>query len=112
MVSTRVGLDPRDQRQRQFVVDFDLPMLKGEDEKPQALTHCSNNGDITLVFAVDAQHKVLMKPVKVGLRLAGRVEILAGLTPGELVVVEGVQKLRPGASVELSGPEAAAPYTR
>lgn len=24
-----------------------------------------NNGDITLVFAVDAQHKVLMKPVKV-----------------------------------------------
>ena len=53
-----------------------------------------------------------MKPVKVGLRLAGRVEILAGLTPGELVVVEGVQKLRPGASVELSGPEAAAPYTR
>ena len=49
VVSTRVGLDPRDQRQRQFVVDFDLPMLKGEDEKPQALTHCSNNGDITLV---------------------------------------------------------------
>ena len=53
-----------------------------------------------------------MKTVKVGLRLAGRVEILSGLTPGELVVVEGVQKLRPGALVELSGPEAAAPYIR
>lgn len=71
-----------------------------------------NNGDTTLVFAVDSQHKVAMKPVKVGLRLAGPVEILSGLTPGELVVVEGVQKLRPGATVELAGPEASAPYTR
>ncbi len=49
VVATRVGLDARDQRQRQFAIDFDLPMLKGEDEPPQALTSCSSNGAISLV---------------------------------------------------------------
>jgi glucans biosynthesis protein len=49
VLSTRVGLDPRDQRQRQFVVDFDLPLLKEEEEKPKALTGCSSNGAISLV---------------------------------------------------------------
>jgi len=49
VVSTRVGLDPRDQRQRQFVVDFDLPLLKGEEDSPKALTSCSDNGSVSLV---------------------------------------------------------------
>jgi len=49
VVSTRVGLDPRDQRQRQFVVDFEMPMLKTEDGPPKALTSCSDNGAISLV---------------------------------------------------------------
>jgi len=49
VVSTRVGLDPRDQVQHQFVVDFSLPMLRGEDDPPKALTSCSDNGSISLV---------------------------------------------------------------
>ncbi len=61
-----------------------------------------NNGDTTMVFAVTATNTAFMKPIKIGLRLAGRVEVLGGLTPGELVVVEGIQKLRPGAPVRLS----------
>ena len=51
-----------------------------------------------------------MKTVKLGLRLAGKAEVLTGLTAGEMVVVEGVQKLRPGAPVKLAGAEATAPY--
>lgn len=69
-----------------------------------------NNGDTTLVFAITATNTAVMKPVKTGIRLAGRVEIVDGLTEGERVVVEGVQKLRPGAPVKVSGPEATAPY--
>jgi glucans biosynthesis protein len=46
--ATRVGLYPRDQRQRQFVIDFDLPLLKGEDDPPKVLSSCSDNGSITL----------------------------------------------------------------
>jgi membrane fusion protein (multidrug efflux system) len=37
--------------------------------------------------------------VKTGLRLAGRVEITEGLKEGERVVVEGHQKIAPGATV-------------
>jgi membrane fusion protein (multidrug efflux system) len=61
-----------------------------------------NNGDQTMVFAVTATQTVVMKPVKTGLRLAGKAEVLNGLDVGELVVVEGTQKLRPGAPVRLS----------
>ena len=71
-----------------------------------------NNGDITMVFVINTNHTAEMKTVKVGLRLAGRAEILSGLHAGDTAVVEGVQKLRPGALVELSGPESAAPYLR
>lgn len=69
-----------------------------------------NNGDATMVFALTATNTAVMKPVKIGLRLAGKAEVLGGLTPGEQVVVEGTQKLRPGAPVKLAGPEAMAPY--
>jgi membrane fusion protein (multidrug efflux system) len=69
-----------------------------------------NNGDITMVFAITSTNTAVMKPVKTGIRLAGKVEILSGLTEGEMVVVEGVQKLRPGVPVILSAPSAAAPY--
>lgn len=61
-----------------------------------------NNADVTMVFAIAANGTAVMKPVKIGLRIAGRAEILSGLSPGEMVVVEGTQKLRPGATVRLS----------
>jgi glucans biosynthesis protein len=56
VVATRVGLNPRDvrevpfaEKERQFVVDFDLPLVKGDDQEPRATTTCSDNGTITLV---------------------------------------------------------------
>jgi len=68
-----------------------------------------NNGDNTMVFIVTATNTAAMRPVTTGLRLAGKVEILQGLTAGEMVIVEGLQKLRPGAPVSL-GTNSAAPY--
>lgn len=69
-----------------------------------------NNGDATFVFAVTATNTAVLKPVKIGLRLSGLVEILEGLAEGERVVVEGVQKLRPGVPVTAGDPSAAKPY--
>lgn len=69
-----------------------------------------SNGDRFSVFVVGAKGEAQMRPVEVGYRLPGRVEITKGLHSGEMVVVEGVQKLRPGAPVKLSPPEAAAVY--
>ena len=42
--------------------------------------------------------------------IKGKAEVIKGLNPGEKVVVEGIQKLRPGAPVKMAPPEAAAPY--
>ena len=69
-----------------------------------------SNGDNFSVFVVDDKGSAQVRPVEVGLRLAGKAEILKGLVPGDKVVVEGTQKLRPGAPVKLAPPEAAAPY--
>jgi membrane fusion protein (multidrug efflux system) len=69
-----------------------------------------SNGDNFSVFVVDADGKAQLRPIEVGIRLAGKAEVVKGLNAGEKVVVEGVQKLRPGGPVKLAPPEAAAPY--
>jgi membrane fusion protein (multidrug efflux system) len=69
-----------------------------------------SNGDNFSVFVVDTNSNAQIRPVEVGVRLAGKAEVTKGLNAGEKVVVEGVQKLRPGSAVKLAPPEAAAPY--
>jgi membrane fusion protein, multidrug efflux system len=69
-----------------------------------------NNGDNFMVFIVDNKGTAQVRPIQVGLRLAGKVEVVKGLKAGEKVVVEGTQKLRPGAPVKLAPKEAATPY--
>ena len=67
-------------------------------------------GEKTMVFIVDEKSTAQLRPVVPGLRIAGRVEILEGLAGGEMVVVEGWQKTRPGGAVKLAPEERAAPY--
>lgn len=56
-------------------------------------------GDALLVFIVDEQGLAQPRPVKVGVRLAGAAEIIEGLAEGETVIVDGLQKVRPGVPV-------------
>jgi len=51
------------------------------------------------VYAVDASNKVLVRNVVIGERLGERAIVLQGLKPGDRVIVEGVQKVRPGVTV-------------
>jgi membrane fusion protein (multidrug efflux system) len=69
-----------------------------------------NNGDAVTVFVVDDKSLAQVRLVKIGLRLAGKAEVLSGVQAGDRVVVEGVQKLFPGALVKPAPAEAAAPY--
>jgi len=55
-------------------------------------------GDKQYVYVV-ANDKAERREVTTGVRRRGEVEITRGLTPGEQVVTEGVQRLRDGASV-------------
>jgi RND family efflux transporter MFP subunit len=51
------------------------------------------------VATVDDGNKVNIRPVKVGDRIGNQWVIAEGLKPGERVVAEGVQKVRPGLQV-------------
>jgi membrane fusion protein (multidrug efflux system) len=68
-------------------------------------------GGNVYVFVVDeASRKVERRPVVMGARRAGEVEVAQGLEDGELVVTEGGLKLAPGMTVVVDdGPPAAAP---
>lgn len=67
-------------------------------------------GDRVMVYVVDEQMTAQLRPVKPGLRQAGRVEIVEGIKEGETVVVEGWQKARPGGKVRLAPSSLASPY--
>ena len=58
-------------------------------------------GEEVYVFVVDEENKAQKKSVKVGLRLAGKAEIIEGLSAGENVIAEGYQKVGPGSPVKI-----------
>jgi membrane fusion protein, multidrug efflux system len=70
-----------------------LALMVPED----ALVQRSNDAFVYTVEEQSAQ----MRQVTHGARRDGWVEILAGLTPGEPVITEGVIKVRPGAPVRV-----------
>ena len=51
------------------------------------------------VYVVDAANKVVYRPVKVGRLTDGLRIVLQGLQPGETVIVNGLQRVRPGVVV-------------
>jgi len=53
-----------------------------------------------LIAVVDAANKVEVRPVKPGERIGSDWIIAEGLNPGDKIVVEGTQKVRPGAVIE------------
>jgi membrane fusion protein (multidrug efflux system) len=54
------------------------------------------------VMVVDAQNKVQLRTIKVGDKAENFVIVLEGLNAGERVIVEGMQKARPGSEVKPS----------
>jgi glucans biosynthesis protein len=56
VVATRVGADPRDASQRQFVIDWDIPSLSSDDVPPTATASCSTNGTIVGDIPVYRNH--------------------------------------------------------
>jgi hypothetical protein len=55
-------------------------------------------GTQSYLFTVDAQSKAHRRPVRVGIVAGGQAEILAGVAPGEAVVVSGQNALPDGAT--------------
>jgi membrane fusion protein, multidrug efflux system len=64
---------------------------------PRAAVLSDQQGDF--VYTVDAQNKAQQARVKLGQSTAVTASVLSGLTEGEMVVVDGIQRVRPGQAV-------------
>ena len=53
-----------------------------------------------IVYVVDKKNEVVSRPVRLGALHDGLREITDGLKPGERVIVNGLQQVRPGITVE------------
>ncbi len=60
----------------------------------------------TFVYAIQADSTVTMRPIEPGPIEGESVAVDSGIVPGDQVVVDGLDKLRDGAKVELAGKDA------
>jgi hypothetical protein len=66
--------------------------------------------DGTFVFVVTPDKTVTQRAVKTGVQDGDKIQILSGVKPGDTVVVDGADRLRDGADVEIpAGGKIAAP---
>ena len=90
----------------QFVnVQLIAEQIQGATVVPSAAVQRGSAG--TFVYVVtdkDDQKTVSVRPVEIGSTERGLIAITKGLAPGDVVVVDGVDKLREGSTVEISSP--------
>lgn len=67
----------------------------------EAIIPIGNSTFVYRIIKTDNQDTVEKTSVQIGGRRAGEVEIIEGLTSGDLVVVHGGMRLRPGAAVSI-----------
>lgn len=70
-----------------------------------ALIRVGEDAFVYVIADADAGTIAQRRPVQVGMRTDGRLEILDGLVPGERVVSEGTHRVQPGAPVQVVGDE-------
>jgi multidrug efflux system membrane fusion protein len=92
----------------QFVnVRMTVDTLRGVTIIPAAAIQRGTPG--AFAYVVQEDQTVSVRPLKMGPSEAEKVAVLEGLKPGEQVVVDGIDKLRDGARVELVNREPARP---
>ena len=103
--------NPRHQLKPGMFANLDLTVNVRENSIviPEIALSQILDGDRANVFTVGVSNIVQLKLVKLGVRLPGQVEILSGLEGGEQVIVEGIQKVGPGAKVKVAAAEPVRP---
>lgn len=88
----------------QFVnIQLVLDTLTNQTIMPNAAVHrgAPNGVTTTFVYLVNQDNTVSVRPVTLGIADGERVAVTAGLSPGAVVVTEGGDRLRDGATVQL-----------
>jgi membrane fusion protein, multidrug efflux system len=63
----------------------------------------------TFVYLVNADGTVSVRPIKLGVTEGDRVEVLSGVAPGDRIVIDGADKLRDGAKIDVRAATGASP---
>jgi membrane fusion protein, multidrug efflux system len=103
LVKARVPNSNRKLRPGMFA-NLDLTLKLRENTIVVPESALLNMGDRTAVYVVGPDSTAQLRPIKVGLRMPNQMEVLTGLKSGEVVVTEGLQKVRPGGAVKLAAP--------
>lgn len=80
-----------------------LDVKHGATIVPSAAVQRGTKG--TFVYVVKEDHTVAVRPIAVGATEGERAAVETGLTPHELVVVDGTEKLREGSKVDIRNPQ-------
>lgn len=109
-VKLRAQFDNKDNTlfPNQFVnIQLVVDELKNQVVMPNAAIHrgAPNGETTTFVYLVNPDNTVSVRPVTLGAVDGERVAVTTGLTSGAVVVTEGGDRLRDGATVQLPGAE-------
>jgi len=77
-------------------------MIESQDKKPMSLipqVAVQENQQGTFVLVVDAENKVAARVIKLERRINAMWVVETGLQDGERIIIEGLQKVRPGVIV-------------
>ena len=60
-----------------------------------------NQDDISFVYLVNKNKKIEKKQIKVGLKFDGMIEVKDGIKANDLIVYEGINKIKNGVEVKI-----------
>ncbi len=99
LVKARID-NPKSELKPGMFANLNLTLKLKEDAIVIPESSVIASGDRNIIYVLDKEDTAQIRPVKIGIRQAGLVEIVSGLKPGERVVAEGIQKIRPGGKVK------------
>jgi membrane fusion protein (multidrug efflux system) len=81
-------------------VNVNLVSADPKDQLVVAQAAVQENQTGPFVLVVDNENRVEVRPIKTGQRAGTDIVVTDGLTKGEMIVIEGIQKVRPGGLVD------------
>jgi len=111
LVKARLPNEARELKPGMFAnLELELALRENAIVIPEAAISQIREGNRGMIYVIDDNSTVQLRAVTLGVRLPRFVEVVEGLKEGEQLVVEGVQKLGPGAKVKLAPAASAEPY--
>jgi len=110
-VSSRINADTRSLLSRIKIPNTDLELISGSLLEVSVKFNLRNSlsvpdtsvmveGDKSFVYKVNEENIAIKTEVKTGLRINKNIEIISGLNKGDIVVAEGLKKVRPRGKIK------------